>query len=177
VGFFGGGGGGGFTTEITTPPQPQIPNSNLLNSAAQRRIEAASPWYTSPWRSIDFFQGMQVPQNQIPQYQPGAMPQYPVGGLGFMGNFNQPPVGPQNLGWLAPFLSLLSQIPQGVGLSPTQPFAGPLPPMGQPQQGQPQQGQPSPWKQSNDKSPIVTAPGAPDNPTPKPRREHEGRVT
>lgn len=115
--LFGGGGGEPQITQIPGGTIPDLPLQAPLASAGQWRLHAASPWYSSPWRSIDFLQGLPMAQNMIPQFQPNAMPQYPVGGLGFMSNFLQAPVGPQNLGWLAPFAQMMIPSPATGGVA------------------------------------------------------------
>lgn len=98
--FGGGGGSNGFSSQVIQPTLPGIPNQDYLNAIASWRTFASQPWTGSPWRAIDFFHNTPVAQNQIPQFSPGAMPQYPTGGMGFMNNFQQNPLTPQMMGFL-----------------------------------------------------------------------------
>lgn len=62
-----GGGGGGSTTTVQ-PPRPNIPNEDLLMGSGLWRIHASSPYYSSPWRTMDFLQGYQAPSMQLPNF-------------------------------------------------------------------------------------------------------------
>lgn len=70
------GGGGSQQHEaghtIIQPPNPSLPNQDLLTQFATSRLNAASPWVNSAYRPIDFFANVQAPQMQMPQFQQGS---------------------------------------------------------------------------------------------------------
>lgn len=100
AGLFGGGDKEPTITQIAAPP-PNLPNLNELNSAATARIHAGMPWTFGPYRALDYVRGVQATPNMIPQFHQmagmgGMTPQqmmgqmFPVGGNGYMANFQQP---------------------------------------------------------------------------------------
>lgn len=91
--------GGSSDPQITTIPAPSanIPNQNELNSIAQARTLASSPWTYGPYRAMDYFRNAQVTQNMLPQFSnsSGSMggagflsPQLAMGQMGAL--YNQP---------------------------------------------------------------------------------------
>lgn len=64
--------GGSHQVIIPPNPGPSIPNFDLLTQIATSRLGAAQPWAGSSYRPIDYFAGLQVPQMQMPQFQPGS---------------------------------------------------------------------------------------------------------
>lgn len=135
--LFGGSGSSGFNTQVVTPTLPPVANQELLNGAALWRLLANSPYLSAPFRPVDYFRNQPVAQNMVPQYQgPQSMPYYPTGGLGFMTNFQQNPMGANML----PFLlgNLGQALMQQQMLMPQQQQQQMLP-TPQPQVEQPQQ--------------------------------------
>lgn len=63
------GGGGGH--QIIQPPDPVIPGESTLQGFAGSRAAAAAPWVNSPYRAIDYFSSLMVPQLQMPTFNPG----------------------------------------------------------------------------------------------------------
>lgn len=60
-------------TQVVQAPRPDIPNEQLLQSSGLWRLHASSPYYSSPWRTMDFAQGYYAPSMQLPTFtQPGA---------------------------------------------------------------------------------------------------------
>jgi hypothetical protein len=110
-----GGGSKEANIQTVTPPTPQIPNMNEMNSVAYHRIMAGSPWLYSPYRAMDYFRNVQSTPNMQPQFGQqqmqsmggggmpqqggmggmqgggggGGLPSYPVGGNAIMGDFSQ----------------------------------------------------------------------------------------
>lgn len=119
AGLFGGGSSEPTITQIPAAT-PDLPNLPALNSIAQHRIYAGSPWTYGPYRAMDYVRGVQATPNMIPQMHQmmgggmggqhqgmmggqmgmgGMNPQqlmqgmFPSGGNGYMGNFQQPNPG------------------------------------------------------------------------------------
>lgn len=120
-------GGGQQDPTITTipAPTPDLPNLPALNSIAQHRIYAGSPYTYGPYRAMDYVRGVQATPNMIPQMHQmmggGMNPQqmmqgmFPSGGNGYMANFQQPNPGlmqPQYspLAWAMGMGQLFSQL-------------------------------------------------------------------
>lgn len=78
----------GHGYQIIQPPNPQLPNQDLLNAIAAARAGAGSQYSLSGNRAIDYFSGVQVPQLQMPQFGQGAQ----MGGWGQVGQ-QQPMMG------------------------------------------------------------------------------------
>ena len=92
-GIFGGGDDGGdFSTNVITPDIPSTPLRDQLSNSALQTSLASSPWLSSPFRAIDYFANQGTPGNYAPQFTPGSLPSYPVGGMGYMGDFTQNPL-------------------------------------------------------------------------------------
>lgn len=81
-----------YDTSIVQPDLKPLPLQNELTSSAQQTIYANTPWMYNPWRAMDYFGSYGTPQDYSPQFTPGALPQYPVGGQGYLGNFGQGPI-------------------------------------------------------------------------------------
>lgn len=58
--------GGSGGTQVVQPPRADIPNENLLQSSGLWRLHASSPYYSSPYRTMDFAQNYTVPSMQMP---------------------------------------------------------------------------------------------------------------
>lgn len=87
-----GGGGGGGGTQVVQPSRPSIPNEDLLQGSGLWRMHASAPWYSSPFRTMDFAQNWFAPSIQLPTFtNPGmAQPWGTNGGMnpaGFTGGF------------------------------------------------------------------------------------------
>lgn len=91
-GLFGGGGGGDYETTITQPTLAPLPLQNEIMGAARGVYNQYVPWLYNPWRPIDYFQGVGVPGNYAPQFSQTGLPQYPVGGMGYMNDFTENPL-------------------------------------------------------------------------------------
>lgn len=97
-----GGGGGGGGTQVVQPARPSIPNEEMLQSSGLWRLHASSPWYSSPWRTMDFAQNWFAPTVQMPTFTNPMMSQpWGTGGgmnpTGFTGGF-VPSGGQQSFG-------------------------------------------------------------------------------
>ena len=64
-------GGTDPSTSVIQPSLPSLPNQSQLNSLAQWRLYAATPYVSSPWRSVDYFSQYQSPTQYMPQFTPG----------------------------------------------------------------------------------------------------------
>lgn len=61
-------GGSSGGTQVIQAPRPSIPNEELLQSSGLWRLHASSPYYSSPWRTMDFMQSYYAPSMQLPQF-------------------------------------------------------------------------------------------------------------
>jgi hypothetical protein len=154
-----GGGSKEANIQTVTPPTPQIPNMNEMNSVAYHRIMAGSPWLYSPYRAMDYFRNVQSTPNMQPQFHQqqmqsmggggmpqqggmggmqggggGGMPAYPVGGNAIMGDFSQANSAMQSPQF-SPLAHAMFQMLAPAYMQMMQ---------GQPQQGQQQQAAPTP---------------------------------
>lgn len=73
MGNKGGSSSGG--TQVVQPNRPDIPNENLLQSSGLWRLLASSPYYSSPWRTMDFAQNYHAPTVQLPTFTNPNRPQ------------------------------------------------------------------------------------------------------
>lgn len=125
--------GGGGSTQVVTPPRPSIPNEELIQSSALWRLHASSPYYSSPWRTMDFAQNYYAPSMQLPTFTQYGAPQ-PWGLVnntpsGFTGaavpSGGASPQGAWNKG--QPNANPKGQVNSGVGMAPPAPPASPAP--------------------------------------------------
>ena len=66
------GSSGGGDTQVVQVPREQIPNEALLQSAGLWRTHASSPYYSSPYRTVDFAQNYTSPMMQLPTFTNSA---------------------------------------------------------------------------------------------------------
>lgn len=84
------GGSSSGTTQTIQPSLPNLPNQAQIQSQAQNRLYAGSPWMNSPWRAMDLIGG-NAPTQYLPQFTPPGGAQ--VGGQSPGGGGSQPQSG------------------------------------------------------------------------------------
>lgn len=117
-GLFGGGGSQDFDTEIIQPTIPELPLQAGLVQNAESVLQANNPFIQNPFRALDYFQNLGVPQNLSPQFN-GQLPAFPTGGTNFLGDFTNSPLSP-----ISQLSQLLGQAPQGQPLPQQAGIAG-----------------------------------------------------